>query len=166
MDIILALKAIVMGLVEGLTEFLPISSTGHLILAGSLLNFTGEKSNVFKIVIQAAAMLAVWWEFNTRINAVFRGMFTDPKQQKFILNLVIAFLPLALLGLAFGNIIKAMLFHTVPELCRYRRRNSSGRGGITRFLAIFQTRDPKRNRPRKVHSTVLLIFSQTNGLQS
>ncbi|MEJ7805566.1 MAG: undecaprenyl-diphosphate phosphatase [Telluria sp.] len=114
MDIILALKAIVMGLVEGFTEFLPISSTGHLILAGSLLNFTGEKSNVFKIVIQAAAMLAVWWEFSERINAVFRGMFSDPKQQKFIVNLVIAFLPLALLGLAFGSIIKAMLFHTVP----------------------------------------------------
>jgi undecaprenyl-diphosphatase len=114
MDIILALKAIVMGLVEGLTEFLPISSTGHLILAGSLLNFTDEKSNVFKIVIQAAAMLAVWWEFSTRINAVFRGMFNDPKQQKFILNLVVAFLPLAILGLLFGSMIKAVLFQPVP----------------------------------------------------
>ena len=114
MDIILALKAIVMGLVEGFTEFLPISSTGHLILTGSLLNFTDEKSNVFKIVIQAAAMVAVWWEFSVRINAVLFGMFTERKQQKFILNLVVAFLPLAILGLLFGNAIKALLFHPVP----------------------------------------------------
>jgi len=114
MDLILALKAIVMGLVEGFTEFLPISSTGHLILTGSLLNFTDEKSNVFKIVIQAAAMAAVWWEFSVRINAVFKGMFTDRKQQKFILNLLVAFLPLAILGLLFGKIIKAALFHPVP----------------------------------------------------
>jgi len=114
MDLILALKAIVMGLVEGFTEFLPISSTGHLILTGSLLNFTDEKSNVFKIVIQAAAMAAVWWEFSVRINAVLKGMFTDRKQQKFILNLVVAFLPLAVLGLLFGKIIKAALFHPVP----------------------------------------------------
>ena len=114
MDLILALKAIVMGLVEGFTEFLPISSTGHLILAGSLLDFTDEKSNVFKIVIQAAAMAAVWWEFNERIMAVFRGMFSDPKQQKFIVNLIAAFLPLAVLGLLFGKVIKAMLFHPRP----------------------------------------------------
>ena len=114
MDIILALKAIVMGLVEGFTEFLPISSTGHLILTGSLLNFTDEKSNVFKIVIQAAAMMAVWWEFSVRINAVLAGMFTDRKQQKFILNVFVAFLPLAILGLLFGNAIKAQLFHPVP----------------------------------------------------
>ena len=92
MDIILAIKAIVMGLVEGFTEFLPISSTGHLILTGSLLNFTDEKSNVFKIVIQAAAMMAVWWEFSERINAVFRGLFTDPKQQMFGVGSLAAFI--------------------------------------------------------------------------
>ena len=114
MDISLALKAIVMGLVEGLTEFLPISSTGHLILAGSLLNFTDEKSNVFKIVIQSGAMLAVCWEFKVRIAAVLRGLFSDPTQQKFMVNLVIAFMPLAVLGLIFGSMIKAALFHPVP----------------------------------------------------
>jgi len=114
MDIILALKAIVMGLVEGFTEFLPISSTGHLILAGSLLNFTDEKSNVFKIVIQSGAILAVCWEFKVRIAAVFSGLFSDPKQQKFVINVGIAFMPLAVLGLVFGKMIKAALFHPVP----------------------------------------------------
>ncbi|MES2325069.1 MAG: undecaprenyl-diphosphate phosphatase [Pseudomonadota bacterium] len=114
MDIILALKAIVMGLVEGFTEFLPISSTGHLILAGSLLDFTDEKSNVFKIVIQSGAILAVCWEFHVRILAVMRGMFSDPKQQKFLLNVMIAFMPLAVLGLIFGSMIKSALFHPVP----------------------------------------------------
>ncbi len=114
MDIYLALKAIVMGLVEGFTEFLPISSTGHLILAGSLLNFTDEKSNIFKIVIQSGAILAVCWEFNVRIRAVFRGIFTDRMQQKFVLNIMIAFMPLAVLGLIFGKMIKAALFHPVP----------------------------------------------------
>ena len=114
MDIYLALKAIVMGLVEGFTEFLPISSTGHLILAGSLLNFTDEKSNIFKIVIQSGAILAVCWEFNVRIRAVFGGIFTERKQQKFVLNLMIAFMPLALLGLIFGKMIKQALFHPVP----------------------------------------------------
>jgi len=114
MDIILALKAIVMGLVEGFTEFLPISSTGHLILAGSLLDFTDEKSNVFKIVIQSGAILAVCWEFHVRILAVMRGMFSDPKQQKFLVNVMIAFMPLAVLGLIFGSMIKSALFHPVP----------------------------------------------------
>jgi undecaprenyl-diphosphatase len=114
MDIILALKAVIMGLVEGFTEFLPISSTGHLILTGSLLDFTDEKSNVFKIVIQSGAILAVCWEFRARIAAVCRGMFSDPKQQKFIVNLIAAFIPLAVLGLAFGKLIKKVLFHPVP----------------------------------------------------
>ena len=74
MDILLAVKAIIMGLVEGFTEFLPISSTGHLILMGSLLDFTGPKSVVFKIVIQAGAMLAVVWEYRDRIARVLKGL--------------------------------------------------------------------------------------------
>ncbi len=114
MDPILALKALIMGLVEGFTEFLPISSTGHLILAGSLLNFTGEKIKVFEIVIQAGAIFAVCWEYRTKIASVLSGLLTDAKAQKFAINLLIAFLPAAILGLLFSKKIKAVLFAPVP----------------------------------------------------
>ncbi len=112
MDIILAVKAIIMGLVEGFTEFLPISSTGHLILAGSLLNFTGEKVKVFEIAIQGGAMLAVIWEFRERIMRVLTGL-NDPKQQRFALNVLIAFVPAALFGFLFSAAIKEDLFNPV-----------------------------------------------------
>lgn len=114
MDGILALKALIMGIVEGLTEFLPISSTGHLILAGSLLNFTGEKIKVFEIAIQAGAMLSVCWEYRTRIANVMRGLFSDVKAQKFAVNLMIAFLPAAGLGFLLNKKIKAVLFAPMP----------------------------------------------------
>ncbi|QJE00392.1 undecaprenyl-diphosphate phosphatase [Massilia forsythiae] len=114
MDILLALKAIIMGLVEGFTEFLPISSTGHLILAGSLINFTGEVAKVFEIAIQAGAILAVMWEYRARIATVVSGLGSDPRQRKFVLNLVVAFLPAAVLGLLFNKAIKAHLFAPVP----------------------------------------------------
>jgi undecaprenyl-diphosphatase len=114
MDVTLALKALIMGIVEGLTEFLPISSTGHLILAASLLNFTGEKVKVFGIAIQAGAMLAVCWEYRVKIAQVLRGLFSDVKAQKFVLNLLIAFIPAAALGFLFSGTIKALLFAPVP----------------------------------------------------
>ncbi len=114
MDTILALKAIIMGLVEGFTEFLPISSTGHLILAGSLLKLTDDKWKVFEIVIQAGAILAVCWEYRARIAAVVGGLGSDPKARRFAFNLAVAFMPAALLGLAFGKKIKAVLFKPEP----------------------------------------------------
>jgi undecaprenyl-diphosphatase len=114
MDIIIALKALIMGLVEGFTEFLPISSTGHLILTGSLLDFTGEKVKVFEIVIQAGAIFAVCWEYRARIAAVLTGLPSDAKAQKFAFNLLVAFLPAAGLGFLFNTKIKAVLFAPVP----------------------------------------------------
>jgi undecaprenyl-diphosphatase len=114
MDFALALKALIMGLVEGFTEFLPISSTGHLILAGSLLNFTGEKIKVFEIVIQAGAILAICWEYRVKIAAVISGLSSDANARKFALNLVVAFVPLAALGLVFGKLLKAALFKPLP----------------------------------------------------
>ena len=116
MDLVLALKALIMGLVEGFTEFLPISSTGHLILAGSLLDFSGmeEKMKVFEIVIQAGAIFAVCWEYRKKIASVATGLFSDAKAQKFVINLLIAFLPAAILALIFSKKIKAVLFAPVP----------------------------------------------------
>jgi len=111
MDPILLLKALILGIVEGLTEFLPISSTGHLILAGDLLDFNDERGKLFEIVIQSGAILAVVWEYRQRLLVVARGAFSDKAAQKFILNLFVAFLPLAILGLAFGKAIKAHLFN-------------------------------------------------------
>jgi len=114
MDTLLLIKVIIMGIVEGLTEFLPISSTGHLILAGSLLNFTGEKVKVFEIVIQAGAMLAVCWEYRHRIIDVIRNFSCDAAARRFVANLLVAFLPAVVLGLLFGKMIKAHLFAPVP----------------------------------------------------
>jgi len=114
MDYVLLLKALILGIVEGLTEFLPISSTGHLILAGDLLGFNDDKGKVFEIVIQVGAILAVCWEYRKKIGTVIKGLPTQRSAQKFTLNLAIAFIPLATLGLLFGNHIKALLFKPIP----------------------------------------------------
>jgi undecaprenyl-diphosphatase len=114
MELTLLIQVVIMGIVEGLTEFLPISSTGHLILAGSLLNFTGEKVKVFEIVIQAGAMLAVCWEYRVRIARVILDFRTDIAARRFVVNLTVAFLPAVVLGLAFGKAIKAYLFKPIP----------------------------------------------------
>jgi undecaprenyl-diphosphatase len=107
-------KAAVMGIVEGLTEFLPISSTGHLILAGSLLDFTGDKVKVFEIAIQTGAMLAVVWEYRQRLWRTVTGITHDAQAQRFAANVALAFVPAVVLGLAFGGLVKAHLFHPVP----------------------------------------------------
>jgi undecaprenyl-diphosphatase len=114
LDPLLLLKAAVMGVVEGLTEFLPISSTGHLILAASLLNFTGEKIKVFEIAIQTGAMFAVVWQYRERLAGTLRGVGHDPVAQRFARNVIVAFIPAVVLGLAFGGLVKAHLFHPVP----------------------------------------------------
>jgi undecaprenyl-diphosphatase len=108
------LTAAILGVVEGLTEFLPVSSTGHLIVAGSLLGYTGDKAKLFEIVIQAGAILAVCWEYRAKLYAVAGGIFSDRSAQRFVLNLFVAFLPAAVLGLAFSKMIKANLFAPVP----------------------------------------------------
>ena len=106
--------ALVLGIVEGLTEFLPISSTGHLIVAGSLLDYTGDQAKVFEIVIQAGAILAVCWEFRARLARALRGLASDRVQQRFAVNVAVAFIPAAVLGLVFSKAIKARLFAPVP----------------------------------------------------
>ena len=111
MDLILFLKTVIMGLVEGATEFLPISSTGHLIIAGDLLNFLSkEKRDIFEIIIHLGAILAVCWAFKQRLLSTFTTVTKDSKAQYFVRNLLLAFLPAALLGLVFLHTIKAYLF--------------------------------------------------------
>ena len=114
MDNVLLFKAFILGIVEGLTEFLPISSTGHLILAGDLLGFNNAKGKIFEIVIQSGAMLAVVWEYRVRFSRVLSGLIVDRDAQRFALNVAVAFLPAAVLGLLFGSAIKANLFRPVP----------------------------------------------------
>jgi len=114
MDIELIVKALILGIVEGLTEFLPVSSTGHLILAGDLLSFNDDKAKLFTIVIQVGAILAICWEYRIKIGSVLSGLRHERQAQKFVLNLAIAFLPLAVLGLIFGKHIKAVLFKPLP----------------------------------------------------
>ena len=108
------LKAAVMGIVEGLTEFLPISSTGHLILAASLLDFRGASVKVFEVAIQTGAMFAVIWQYRERLLATLRGIGSEPQAQRFVRNVLIAFAPAVVFGLALGSTIKAHLFHPVP----------------------------------------------------
>jgi undecaprenyl-diphosphatase len=111
---ILFLKALILGVVEGLTEFLPVSSTGHLIIAGQLLDFNDEKGKIFEIVIQTGAMLAIVWEYRAKFMTVASGLARAGDAQRFVANLAIAFMPAAALGLAFGKYIKAALFKPVP----------------------------------------------------
>lgn len=109
-DTLLLLKAAIMGVVEGLTEFLPISSTGHLILAGSLLGFTDEKAKVFDIAIQTGAIFAVVLVYWEKIRSTLVELPSSRQAQKFTLNVLIGFLPAVVLALIFGKFIKAHLF--------------------------------------------------------
>lgn len=109
----LLIKAAVMGIVEGLTEFLPISSTGHLILAGSLLGFDDAKGKVFDIAIQSGAIFAVMIVYRERLLATLRGLGSDVRARRFAINVGVAFIPAVILGLLFGKTIKDHLFTPV-----------------------------------------------------
>lgn len=111
MDLIILFKAFILGIVEGLTEFIPVSSTGHLIIASDLLGVNDDKGKIFDIVIQLGAILAVVWEYRARFVAALSGVTNDVKQQRFVFNLFVAFLPAAVLGLLFSSHIKKFLFN-------------------------------------------------------
>ena len=108
------LDAFILGVVEGLTEFLPVSSTGHLILVSDLLGLNDEKGKVFDIVIQLGAILAVCWEYRARFARAFSGLASDRVQQRFAMNILVAFMPAALVGLLLQKQIKEFLFHPRP----------------------------------------------------
>jgi len=114
MDLILLIKAIVLGVVEGLTEFLPISSTGHLILVGDLLDFNDEKGKAFEVIIQFGAILAVCWEFRGKLIKVVESFGSNASSRRFVLNLLIASIPAMGLAFIFSKHIKAVLFAPIP----------------------------------------------------
>ena len=113
MDLWTAAQALILGVVEGLTEFLPISSTGHQIIVADLLNFGGERAMAFNIIIQLGAILAVVWEFRRKILDVVTGLPTQPKARRFTVNLMIAVLPAVVLGIIFADTIHHYLFNPI-----------------------------------------------------
>jgi len=114
MDLLLLGKALILGIVEGLTEFLPISSTGHLILVGDLLGFNDERGKAFEVIIQFGAILAVCWEFRGKLWSVASTIKTSSASQRFVVNVLIASFPAMTLALLFGKYIKQFLFSPVP----------------------------------------------------
>jgi len=114
MDIYLILKAVILGLVEGLTEFLPISSTGHLILVGDLLDFNDDKGKAFEVIIQFGAILAVCWEYRQKLMTVLTSLGSRRASQRFAINVIIATIPAITLALLFGKYIKSVLFAPIP----------------------------------------------------
>lgn len=113
MDVWTALQAVILGVVEGLTEFLPISSTGHQIIVADLLGFAGERAMAFNIIIQLGAILAVVWEFRRRIFDVVLNLPHQRQAQRFTANLLVAFLPAVVIGVAFADLIHQYLFNPI-----------------------------------------------------
>ncbi|MHC2144094.1 undecaprenyl-diphosphate phosphatase [Pseudomonas sp. 210_17 TE3656] len=113
MDLWTGLQAVILGVVEGLTEFLPISSTGHQIIVADLINFGGERAMAFNIIIQLGAILAVVWEFRRKIFEVVVGLPRERQAQRFTVNLLIAFMPAVVLGVLFADLIHQYLFNPI-----------------------------------------------------
>ena len=113
MDIWLAVQAFVLGVVEGLTEFLPVSSTGHQIIVADMMGFTGQRAKAFNIIIQLAAILAVMWEYRRKILEIVVGLPREAGAQRFTGNLLIAFIPAVILGLSFADLIEQWLFNPI-----------------------------------------------------
>jgi undecaprenyl-diphosphatase len=113
MDLWVAVQALILGIVEGLTEFLPISSTGHQIIVADLIGFGGERAMAFNIIIQLGAILAVVWEYRRKIFDIVRGLPKEPQAQRFTANLLIAFMPAVALGVLFADLIHHYLFNAI-----------------------------------------------------
>jgi undecaprenyl-diphosphatase len=137
----LLVKAFILGIVEGLTEFLPISSTGHLILAGAVLGWSDQKAKLFDVAIQTGAMFAVIWYYRIRIGRTVRGVRSDPIARRFAVNILIAFVPAAMIGVLFASRIKAYLFKPVPVALAFIV------GGLIIFWVEYRHR-VQRIRPR------------------
>ncbi|ABP79871.1 bacitracin resistance protein [Stutzerimonas stutzeri A1501] len=113
MDLWVAIQALILGVVEGITEFLPVSSTGHQIIVADLIGFGGERALAFNIIIQLGAILAVIWEYRRKIIDVVVGLPEERQAQKFTVNLLIAFMPAVVLGVAFADLIHEYLFNPI-----------------------------------------------------
>jgi undecaprenyl-diphosphatase len=113
MDLWVAVQSLILGIVEGITEFLPISSTGHQIIVADLIGFSGERAMAFNIIIQLGAILAVVWEFRRKIIEVVLGLPREAEAQRFTSNLLIAFMPAVILGVAFADLIHQYLFNPI-----------------------------------------------------
>ncbi len=113
MELIIILKLIILGIIEGLTEFVPVSSTGHLIIASDMLNFNNDFAKLFEVVIQLGAILAVVWLYRNKILKLILNIFSDKKSYSFAVNLLIAFLPASIIGFLFHSSIKAYLFNPI-----------------------------------------------------
>nr|WP_320010799.1 undecaprenyl-diphosphate phosphatase [uncultured Desulfobulbus sp.] len=137
MDLLSFLQSVVLGIVEGLTEFLPISSTGHLIISGDLLHYTGEQAKTFEIVIQLGAILAVCYHYRERLMRVIRGLQGDSAAWRFVINLVIGVVPSAIFGLALHGLIKQYLFNPVVVAVALIV------GGLIIFLVERQPKEPR-----------------------
>ncbi len=113
MDLWIAVQALILGVVEGITEFLPVSSTGHQIIVADLIGFGGERALAFNIIIQLGAILAVIWEYRRKIIDVVVGLPRERQAQKFTANLLVAFMPAVVLGVAFADLIHEYLFNPI-----------------------------------------------------